>query len=178
MSTPTVESIVRCDPEVLGGMPRLCGHPRPNQEPVDYLAAGDSLERFLDHFPSVTREQAVAALEIGVDLLVSRAHLLDESLPRPLGLALIGHDVSTVQQESWTSLSNGALLRKAATRFDVLMTADQNIEFQQNLATLPLAVVVLIADSNRLESLKPLVPDVLELLKTLSPKTLVRVGGL
>ena len=50
----------------------------------------------------------------------------------------------------WTSLGNGALLEQAATAFDVLLTADQNIEFQQNLATLPIAVVVLVADSNRL----------------------------
>jgi hypothetical protein len=57
--------------------------------------------------------------------------LLDESLPRPLGVALIGHDVSTVQHEGWTSLSNGALLRQASATFDVLMTADRNIEFQQ-----------------------------------------------
>ena len=59
----------------------------------------------------------------------------------------------------------------------MLLTADQNMEFQQNLQTLPIAVVVLIADSNRLESLEPLVPDVLEALKTLKPKTLLRVGG-
>lgn len=52
--------------------------------------------------------------------------LLDESLPRPLGLGLAGHDVSTVRDESWTSLSNGALLRQAAAKFDVLLTADQN----------------------------------------------------
>jgi hypothetical protein len=103
--------------------------------------------------------------------------LLDESLPRPLGLALIGHEVSTVQEQSWTSLSNGALLRQAAAMFDVLMTADRNIEFQQNLTMLPMAVVVLVADSNRLESLEPLVPEVLELLKTLSPRTLVRVSS-
>ncbi len=97
--------------------------------------------------------------------------LLDESLPRPLGLALVGHDVSTVRDESWTSLTNGALLRQAAERFDALLTADQNIEFQQNLSTLPIAVLVLVADSNRLESLEPLVPDSLEALKTLKPKT-------
>ncbi len=103
--------------------------------------------------------------------------LLDESLPRPLGRALIGHDVSTVQEESWTSLSNGALLRQAAETFDVVMTADRNIEFQQNLTALPVAIVVLVADSNRLESLEPLVPETLELLKTLRPKTLVRVGA-
>ena len=103
--------------------------------------------------------------------------LLDESLPRPLGLALIGHEVSTVRDESWTSLTNGALLRQAAERFDALLTADQNIEFQQNLAELPVAVVVLVADSNRLESLEPLVPDVLEALKILKPKTLIRIAA-
>jgi hypothetical protein len=61
--------------------------------------------------------------------------------------------------------------------FDGLLTADQNIEFQQNLTTLPIAVVVLVAESNRLESLEPLVPAVLQVLKAISPKTLVRVGA-
>ena len=70
--------------------------------------------------------------------------LLDESLPRPLGL---------------------------------LLTADQNIAFQQNLATLPLAVIVLVAESNRLESLERLVPALLDAFKILTPKTLVRVGA-
>ena len=74
MSTPTVESVVRCDPDVLGGTAVFAGTRVPLQNLVDYLAAGDSLERFLDHFPSVTREQAVAALEIAGDLLASRAH--------------------------------------------------------------------------------------------------------
>ena len=61
---------------------------------------------------------------------------------------------------------------------DVLLTADQNIEYQQNLATLPLAVVVMVADSNRLESLEPLVFDLLEALAILTPKSLVRIGAL
>lgn len=67
--------------------------------------------------------------------------LLDESLPSPLGSELMGHDVSTVSREGWTSLTNGDLLRRAAQRFDVLLTADQNLEFQQNLAALPVAVM-------------------------------------
>ena len=103
--------------------------------------------------------------------------LLDESLPRPLGRALVGHDVSTVRDQGWASLTNGALLREASSRFDVLLTADRNIEFQQNLSTLPLAVVVLLAPSNRLESLEPLIPQVLEILTSLTPKTLIRVGA-
>ena len=77
----------------------------------------------------------------------------------------------------WTSLGNGALLKQAAAAFDVLLTADQNIEFQQNLATLPIAVVVLVAENNRLESLEPLIPAILETLTTISPKTLIRVGS-
>lgn len=103
--------------------------------------------------------------------------LLDESLPRPLGRLLVGHAVRTVGQAGWASFKNGVLLQLAAADFDVLITADQNIEFQQNLETLPLAVVVLVAESNRLESLEPLVPQILDALSVLEPKKLVRVGG-
>jgi len=74
MSTPTLESVVRCDPEVLGGTPVFAGTRVPLKNLVDYLAAGDPLERFLEHFPSVTREQAVAALELAGTLLASRAN--------------------------------------------------------------------------------------------------------
>jgi uncharacterized protein (DUF433 family) len=70
---PTLESVVRSDPEVLGGTPVFAGTRVPVKNLIDYLSAGDSLERFLDHFPSVTREQAVAALEIAKDLLTARA---------------------------------------------------------------------------------------------------------
>lgn len=77
----------------------------------------------------------------------------------------------------WTRLTNGALLRRAAAEFDVVVTADQNIEFQQNLSALPIAVIVLVASSNRLESLEPLVPRVLESLTSLEPKKLIRVGA-
>jgi len=69
---PTLDSVVRSDPEVLGGTPVFAGTRVPLKNLIDYLAAGDSLERFLDHFTSVTREQAVAALEIARDLLTAR----------------------------------------------------------------------------------------------------------
>ena len=70
---PTLEFVVRCDPDVLGGTPVFAGTRVPIKNLVDYLAAGDSLERFLDHFPSVNREQAVAALELANELLTARA---------------------------------------------------------------------------------------------------------
>ena len=67
-----MNQVVRRDPDVLGGIPLFAGTRVPVKNLLDYLAAGDSLKRFLDHFPSVTRAQAVAALEVAKDLLTSR----------------------------------------------------------------------------------------------------------
>ncbi len=70
--------------------------------------------------------------------------LLDEQLPRHLARDLTGHQVRTVQQEGWARLKNGELLQRAAdSGFDVFVTADQNLEFQQNLSRARLGVVVL-----------------------------------
>lgn len=102
--------------------------------------------------------------------------LLDESLPRPLAALLSGHEVRTVAAVGWSGMENGELLRLAAEHFDVLITADRNLEHQQNLRTLPVSVVVLAASTNRLESLAPLVPQLLELLKALPPRRLVHIG--
>ena len=74
--------------------------------------------------------------------------LLDEQLPRHLTRELAVHDVRTVRQQGWTGTKNGELLRRAvAAGFEVFLTADQNLQFQQNLAQLRLAVVVLAAPS-------------------------------
>ena len=103
--------------------------------------------------------------------------LLDESLPRPLATLIAGHEVRTVVEAGWASVENGELLRQAAAAFDVLITADQNLEFQQNVRTLPMAVIVVVAESNRLESLEPLIPALLDALTTLQPRELRRVGA-
>ena len=103
--------------------------------------------------------------------------LLDESLPRKLRLELPGHDAQTVQKRGWSGLKNGALLREASQEFEVLVTGDQNLEFQQNLTTLPIAVIVMVAINNRIETLRPLIPDVLEALRTIQPGQLVRIGA-
>lgn len=71
---PTLESVVSVDPEVMSGTPVFTGTRVPVKNLLDYLAAGDPLERFLEHFPSVRREQAVAALAVAADLLRTHAH--------------------------------------------------------------------------------------------------------
>jgi uncharacterized protein (DUF433 family) len=68
-----VTSVVHSDPEILGGTPVFVGTRVPLQNLIDYLAAGDSLDEFLDQFPSVTREQAQAALELARDALEASA---------------------------------------------------------------------------------------------------------
>jgi len=69
------------------------------------------------------------------------------------------------------------LLGLAATQFDVLLTMDQNLEFQQNLTILPVAVLVIEAASNRIEHLAPLVPAILRELNHIPPKALRKVGA-
>lgn len=103
--------------------------------------------------------------------------LLDESLPRELKAELPGHEVRTTQEMGWSSLKNGELLERAAGQFDVFATADQNLQYQQNLSTLPLAIVVLVARSNRIGDLRPLLPDLLVSLLKLPVRTLLRIGG-
>ena len=102
--------------------------------------------------------------------------LLDESLPRPFATLLSGHEVRTVAAMGWSGKQNGDLLRLAADSFDVLLTADRNLEHQQNLTTLPISVVVLVAPTNRIESLQALVPELLERLKAMPPRRLVHIG--
>ncbi|MGH7264071.1 MAG: DUF433 domain-containing protein [Candidatus Rokuibacteriota bacterium] len=67
------DSVVHVDPEILGGTPVFRGTRVPVKNLLDYLAAGDTLEQFLEDFPTVKREQAVAALEIARDLLTACA---------------------------------------------------------------------------------------------------------
>ena len=67
-------SVIHTDPDILGGVPVFVGTRVPARTLLDYLAAGDPLEEFLDHFPTVSREQAVAALGQAWDLLTSHAH--------------------------------------------------------------------------------------------------------
>jgi hypothetical protein len=102
--------------------------------------------------------------------------LLDEQLPRQVAAYLVGHDVRTVQQESWAGLKNGELLTRAeAAGFSVFLTGDQSLEYQQNISKRRLGVVVLRADSNALEDLLPLIPAALAAIVGIQPGQVVRV---
>jgi uncharacterized protein (DUF433 family) len=70
---PAVESVIRSDPDILGGTPVFAGTRVPVQTLLDYLQAGEPIGEFLEDFPTVTREQAVAALDLAMQSLASHA---------------------------------------------------------------------------------------------------------
>lgn len=103
--------------------------------------------------------------------------LLDESLPRQLAREFPEHEVRTVVEQGWKGMKNGDLLRLAASEgFDLFLTADQDLQYQQNLAKLGIGVVVISARTNRLVDLRPLVPEVIRVLPTVGKGEVVRVG--
>jgi len=101
--------------------------------------------------------------------------LLDESVPRRFRYALPNHEVRTVVDMGWSGVKNGQLLALAAKEFDAFLTVDKNLPYQQNLTTLPVAVVVLDAVSNELPALLPLVPALERVLTSLQPQTYTHV---
>jgi uncharacterized protein (DUF433 family) len=70
---PAAQLLIHSDPEILGGTPVFVGTRVPVQTLLDYLGAGDPLDEFLDNFPSVSREQAVAVLQLANEMLLARA---------------------------------------------------------------------------------------------------------
>lgn len=104
--------------------------------------------------------------------------LIDECAPRALkhSLAVHGHECLTVQEAGWSGRENGELLALAEAEFDVLITLDTNLRYQQNLAGRRIAIAVIRARSNRLEHISPHIPACLKALETIKPGDIVHVG--
>jgi predicted nuclease of predicted toxin-antitoxin system len=103
--------------------------------------------------------------------------LLDEQLPRRLARGLAGHDVRSVQQQGWAGIGNGELLRRAvADGFEIFVTADRNIEFQQNLRQSGLCVVIITTSSIELKVLLPIVPALRNAVLNPQPGEVRRIG--
>jgi predicted nuclease of predicted toxin-antitoxin system len=102
--------------------------------------------------------------------------LLDECLPRKLKREFTEHEATTVPEMGWAGKKNGELMRLMTGQFEVFVTIDQNLTYQQNLSNAAVAVVMLAAPDNRLKTLKPLIPQVQETLKTIKPGDIVRVN--
>ena len=104
--------------------------------------------------------------------------LLDENLPHALRVALAPHEAFTVAYLGWSGVENGELLAQAAASgFDALITNDRGLEYERNLATLPLAVIVLLAEANTIEAIRPLLPAIRAALGSLKACSFVKLSS-
>jgi predicted nuclease of predicted toxin-antitoxin system len=92
--------------------------------------------------------------------------LLDECVHGRVGRSLSSYDVSTVPEVGWRGVKNGALLLLAAAEFDVFITSDKNLEYQQHKDTLPLPVIVIATKGNMWNDIEPVIPKIDALLST------------
>jgi len=90
--------------------------------------------------------------------------LLDECVPKRLRDELVPHVVRTVPEMGWTGIKNGRLLQLASSEFECFLTVDRNLQFQQHVGNLPLAVLVVESRNNRIETLRNAMPRVKEAL--------------
>ena len=102
--------------------------------------------------------------------------LLDECVPRKLRRELPNHEILTVTERGWSGLKNGNLLALAAFEFDVFLTVDQNLKYQQNLKNFNIAIILLVARNNRFKTLLPLMPEVREALNLITEDEFIRIG--
>ena len=102
--------------------------------------------------------------------------LIDENLPHQLRNAISGHEVFSVAFMGWSGVENGELLEFASRDgFDAIISNDRGLEYEQNHDCLPLAVIVMLAPTNTMESLRPLIPQLHAALATLQPCQFVKV---
>jgi predicted nuclease of predicted toxin-antitoxin system len=106
--------------------------------------------------------------------------LIDECLPAALKgtLTALGHDCETVRRAGYGSKKNGELLTLAEGQWDVLLTSDRNIKYQQNLTGRNVSILILCAKSNRMKDLLPLMPPCAEALLSIKAGQVVEVGPL
>lgn len=102
--------------------------------------------------------------------------LLDECVTRLLKRDFVGHDVYTVEEAGLKGLKNSPLLRSASGQYDVLVTVDQNLAYQQNLESLGMAILILVAKKNTYDALRPLMPQALDALKRIKPGQVVTIA--
>jgi predicted nuclease of predicted toxin-antitoxin system len=106
--------------------------------------------------------------------------LIDECLPDELkdSVTSMGHECQTVRRAGYGSKKNGELLMLAEGLWDVLLTSDRNIKYQQNMIGRSMSILILRAKSNRMKDLLPLMPACAEALLSIRAGRVVEVGPL
>ena len=104
--------------------------------------------------------------------------LLDECVPKSLKREFDDLNIKTVKEMGWSGTKNGALLKLMSDgKFNVLLASDRNIKYEQNLQKADVAVIVMVAYTNRVNDLLPLVPKIREILVSIDPGEIVEVNN-
>ncbi len=157
--------IINIDPEILGGTPVFYGTRVPIKNLFDYLETGESIDFFLEDFSGVKREQVINFLKCRKNLLKHRRTfymkiLPDECVTKHLKLHLRKHEVLTVREMEWSGIRNEELMTLCVERhFDMLLTIDKNLQYQQNLDKYHLTIVVLNSFTSKVEELVRFLPE-------------------
>jgi uncharacterized protein (DUF433 family) len=174
----TSDVIVK-DPEILGGTPVFRGTRVPFKSLLDYLEGGHTLDEFLRQFPTVTREMAIQALEEAKDSLLARiawSSCSTNACRSTCATAFPFTKRTPSRGRELKGTKNGELLDAAESAgYNALLTMDQGFEHQLSLAGRGLALIILVARSNQMEDLVPLVPVALAALDQVRPGSVVRV---
>ena len=101
--------------------------------------------------------------------------LLDESVPRVVKTRLSQFDIKTVQEMGWAGIKNGELIAKAEERFQVLITADKNLRYQQNLSSRRLAIIIL--PTNRVPEVTALLPAIVDAINMAAAGLFIEIPG-
>jgi uncharacterized protein (DUF433 family) len=173
-------SVIVKNPAILGGVPVFLGTRVPFQALLDYIEGGQTLDAFLDHFPTVTREAAIAALEEAKALVLAQLKwtfcLMSAFRALSRDVFYLADRCLTVPEAGFAGKTNGELLRLAQGRFDVFITLDKGLPHQQNLANLAIAVIVVRARTNQMDDVLPHVPECLDVLDVIKASEVRYVG--
>lgn len=102
--------------------------------------------------------------------------LLDENLPHDLAKLLAGHESDTVAGRGWAGIQNGELLRRASGDYDAFLTMDRRLPHEQPVETFPFTIILVVAPTNRMAHLQPLVPEILLALDSARPGIVQVIG--
>ncbi|HEX7330598.1 MAG TPA: hypothetical protein VF290_03815 [Pyrinomonadaceae bacterium] len=97
-------------------------------------------------------------------------------MPRKLKREIANHEVVTVTEQGWSGVKNGELLNLAATEFDIFLTVDQNLSFQQNLKNFNIGIILMVARNNRLKTLLPLIPALRVAIEEVKAGEIIRIS--
>ncbi len=142
----------------------------PVQTLIEYLEGGETINDFFRRFSHchAGASDRLSGRSKSADAPRRLVRiLLDECVDRRFAKEITGHEVVTVPQAGWAGIKNGELLTLAQEQFDVFLTVDRNLSFQQNLSQFTIAVVVLQIPTNRLKDLRLLAPKLQTVLPVL-----------